>query len=107
MINELNPVTYNWISTSTHGGGTHLGFIAEQVQQVDPDAVSAAGTDASGTPLIGVDSNSIGALLVKGMQELYSDFTNLAGQLSGLATVVQNQQTEINQMQAEIAALKK
>ena len=44
MINELNPVTYNWISTSTHGGGTHLGFIAEQVQQVDPDAVSAAGT---------------------------------------------------------------
>jgi hypothetical protein len=64
-IMALRPVTYQWIATSTDGGRTHLGFLAQEVQQVVPEAVYG---EASTT--FGVNYSEFIPLLTKGIQEL-------------------------------------
>ena len=79
IVNELRPVTYNWIATSTRDSLTHSGFIAQDVQKVDPTAVEAAGQG-----LLGVDPNAINALLVSGMQEQQQEIATLQAQVAAL-----------------------
>ncbi len=53
IINELNPVTYNWINPSLHGNQQHPGgFIAQQLMQVFPDMVSESGCNGADCQLL-------------------------------------------------------
>ena len=70
-FDSLNPITFTWneqiISTGTRIRDTrgHIGFIAQEVERLYPEAVSGAGEN-----LIGVDPNAINAILVKEVQAL-------------------------------------
>ena len=63
LVNELNPVSFEWKS-ETNGTGTKYGFIAQEVQQVIPEIVS---TDSTGT--LGLDTVSMIPFLVKAIKE--------------------------------------
>ena len=63
IVNQLNPVSFEWKSDK-NGTGTKYGFIAQEVQQVIPEIVS---TDSTGT--IGLDTVSMIPFLVKAIKE--------------------------------------
>ncbi len=79
ILTNLRGVRFNW-KDDRDDGLDHAGFIAQEVQQYLPEAVSA-----SGPGLLGVHSPSIVAVLVQAVKE---------------------QQVLIENMQAEINALK-
>jgi hypothetical protein len=83
-ISQLNPVTYTWKVNGSDGQG----FIAHELQAVVPDCVTGDkdAVDAEGNPQYqGVDTSFLVAILVKAIQE---------------------QQAMIQDLQADIAALK-
>lgn len=83
-ISLLNPVTYKWKETGALGQG----FIAHELQEVVPDAVTGVKDEvyANGKPKYqGIDTSYLVATLVKAMQE---------------------QQQQIEELKAEVAALK-
>ncbi len=88
IINNLNPVSFLFNSTTTEPQGTQLGFLAQQVQTIIPGAVSTTSVKTPTTPhgTMGLNYDSIIAPLVK---------------------VVQEQQVEIQSLQAQINTLKK
>jgi hypothetical protein len=83
-VKALNPVTYKWKSDGSDGQG----FIAHELQDIVPDAVSGKkdAVDAKGKPQYqGVDTSFLVATLTAAIQE---------------------QQALITQLQADVAALK-
>lgn len=81
---SLNPVTYKWKETGADGQG----FIAHELQEVVPDAVTGSKdeVDANGNPKYqGIDTSYLVATLVKAIQE---------------------QQQQIEELKAEVTALK-
>ena len=83
-VAQLNPVTYNWKADGSDGQG----FIAHELQAVVPDCVTGEkdAVDADGNPVYqGIDTSFLVATLTKAIQE---------------------QQEQINQLKAEVAALK-
>ena len=82
----LKPVTYQWRDPKT-GTGPQIGFIAQQVQEVEPVLVH---TDAS-TTLESVDYARMTPLLVGSVQELDKK--------------IADQQQEIDMLKAEVQAL--
>lgn len=94
IINNLNPVSFNWVDNfeDTEKNKTLYGFVAQEVQDVFPDAVedfSGGGDiDLNGETIenpLRVNEKFIIPLLVKAIQE---------------------QQTQIEALQAEVKALK-
>ena len=67
LIKKLRPVFYEWndAEKEKRDAKQHVGFVAQEVQRVLPQAVVSAGEG-----LLGVDANSINAALVKAVQEL-------------------------------------
>jgi len=90
---KLNPVTYQWIDTTTRDSQTHAGFVAQQVEIVLPQAVVPAGQG-----LKGVDSNAILAVVVNAIKEM-------EGQIVGILSHQSEQDKQIAQLQAEVKAL--
>lgn len=84
VVAQLNPVTYTWKVDGSDGQG----FIAHELQAVVPDCVTGEkdAEDAEGKPVYqGIDTSFLVATLTKAIQE---------------------QQEQINQLKAEVAALK-
>ena len=84
VVAQLNPVTYTWKADGSDGQG----FIAHELQAVVPDCVTGDkdAVDAEGKPVYqGIDTSFLVATLTKAIQE---------------------QQEQINQLKAEVAALK-
>ena len=84
VVAQLNPVTYTWKADGSDGQG----FIAHELQAVVPDCVTGEkdAVDAEGNPVYqGIDTSFLVATLTKAIQE---------------------QQEQINQLKAEVAALK-
>ena len=84
VVAQLNPVTYTWKADGSDGQG----FIAHELQAVVPDCVTGEkdAVDKDGKPVYqGVDTSFLVATLTKAIQE---------------------QQEQINQLKAEVAALK-
>ena len=61
IIDGLRPVRFKWKDT----GRLDRGFIAQDVQKIDPDAISPAGKD-----LLGIDANALTAEVVMELKEL-------------------------------------
>ena len=83
-VAQLNPVTYTWKADGSDGQG----FIAHELQAVVPDCVTGEkdAVDAEGKPVYqGIDTSFLVATLTKAIQE---------------------QQEQINELKAEVAALK-
>ncbi len=64
---KLRPVTYFWKDPVTRDSKKHLGFIAQEVEALYPNAVVPAGKG-----LKGLDESALVAILVKKVQELES-----------------------------------
>jgi hypothetical protein len=75
LVNQLNPVSFEWKS-GVGGTGTKYGFIAQEVQAVIPDIVS---TDQSGT--IGIDTVSLIPFLVKSIKEQQETIEQLRAEI--------------------------
>jgi len=74
-IDNLQPVYYDWIDTTTYNADDHIGFIAQDVQAVVPQAAVSAGFGG----LLGVDPNALIAVLVSEVQALRKRVAILEG----------------------------
>ena len=68
LIDRLRPVTYHWIDSSKFDNKIHSGFIAQEVQLVDPFAVKPAGKD-----LLGIDNSALAADIVLDLQAIHRE----------------------------------
>jgi hypothetical protein len=80
IVNQLNPVSFEWKSDK-NGTGTKYGFIAQEVQEIIPDIVSI---DSSGT--IGIDTVSIIPFLVKSIKEQQETIEQLRAEIQFIKT---------------------
>ena len=81
-IAQLKPVTYTWIADGSDGQG----FIAHELAEVIPDAVSGEkdAVDADGKPIYqGVDTSFLVATLTKAIQELSAKVDALEAKVNG------------------------
>lgn len=85
LIDELNPVTFNWIDPN-QSNGTQVGFIAQQVQQIFPELVSTTSATAL-TPGGTLGLNYIGLIspIVSAIQALSGEVQNLVATVQGFA----------------------
>jgi len=93
VINALNPVQFNWIDNfeESENGKNLYGFVAQEVQDVFPDAVESFGTgndiEVDGTvienPLTVRDKFFI-PVLVKAMQEQQTIIESLKARITAL-----------------------
>ena len=89
-INQINGVKFDWKKS----GATSYGIIAQELEQVEPDAVSGGG-DTSLT----VNYNSVIALLVESVKELNSKcdkVTDKYAELNGKYAELNGKYTELN-----------
>lgn len=63
-IDSLRPVSYKWKKETNRDRAAHIGFIAQEVNEVSPEAVIPAGVGLSG-----IDPNAVLALVVKELQQ--------------------------------------
>ena len=68
LIERLRPVTYRWLDASKYDSKIHAGFIAQEVQLVDPFAVKSAGEH-----LLGLDNSALTADIVLDLQALHRE----------------------------------
>jgi hypothetical protein len=79
VVAQLNPVTYKWKSNGSAGQG----FIAHELQEVVPDAVTGEkdAVDAEGNPQYqGVDTSFLVATLTAAIQELKAELDTVKAQ---------------------------
>jgi Chaperone of endosialidase len=82
-VNQLNPVTFDWIADKTNGQG----FIAHELQAIVPDCVVGEkdSVDAEGKPKYQmVDQSKLVGILTKAIQELSAQVTTLQSQVAAL-----------------------
>ena len=82
-VSALKPVTYTWKS----GGSSGQGFIAHELQEVFPDAVSGEkdGVKEDGTPAYqGIDASFLVATLTAAIQELKAELDTVKTELATL-----------------------
>lgn len=78
-IMKLNPVSFDYIN----GVKNNLGFIAQDVQPVIPEAISVTDTK---TGMLGLKTDFIIPYLVKGMQEQQKEIEQLKKEVEALKT---------------------
>jgi hypothetical protein len=79
-VSQLKPVTYKWNIDGSNGQG----FIAHELAEVCPDAVSGAkdAVDANGNPEYqGIDTSFLVATLTAAIQELKAEVDSLRAQV--------------------------
>jgi hypothetical protein len=83
-ISALNPIKFNWIDgfEKSEDGKDMLGFVAQEVQEVIPEAVESFGgsVDLNGTKIdnpLRVNEKYIIPVLVKAIQELSAENNTL------------------------------
>jgi hypothetical protein len=106
IINKLKPSTFTW-----KAGGKHsAGFIAQEVEEVLPDAVTRNESDG----YLSVSDSYITPYLVKSIQELDAKTSQIeqqsnkhTDQIKALTEQLKAQQTEIEYLKQAIEELKK
>lgn len=119
---QLQPVAFSWkdsfngpLKDNPNFSGTQYSLIADDVQKVDPHLVSVeTGTTtfdgvtyAPGTVHGLADTNHWIALIVQSIKDFYGEFQTLVARVSGLENRINAQQKQIDNLQAQINALKK
>jgi hypothetical protein len=79
-ILKLKPVSYNWINDLVNQG-IQFGFIAQEVQEIMPDAIKEFGDDIK---YLGLEKDAIYVTLVKAIQELSAENTSLINRIEAL-----------------------
>jgi len=87
-LKKLRPVSFRW-NQESEGDKKHLGFIAQEVLEILPEAVSESSNEGE---LMGMRYNQILPVVVKSIQEQEK--------------VIQNQESEIESLRKEIEELK-
>lgn len=82
-VNKIQVRDFNFIGSKTE----QTGFLAQQLYEVFPEAVSKGGDDAKTRPWM-VDYGRVTPLLVKGMQELSKENEQLKQELAELRQMV-------------------
>jgi hypothetical protein len=77
QILKLRPVSYTW-KNDTINQGTQFGFIAQEVQEVMPEAVKEFGEEEQ---YLGLEKEAIYVTLVKAIQELKTEIDSLKNQM--------------------------
>jgi hypothetical protein len=82
-IGKLRPVAYRWQNTGIwrDDGHDHLGFLADELQQVIPSAVNGA---PSGSDFQSLNYGDIIAVQAKAIQELSASNATMAAQITSL-----------------------
>jgi len=90
-ISALNPVKFNWVDgfEPSEDGKDMLGFIAQEMQNIIPEAVESFGSsvDLNGTIILDtlrVNEKFIIPVLVKAIQELSAENTSLINRIEAL-----------------------
>jgi hypothetical protein len=76
-VQQLNPVTYNWRADGSAGQG----FIAHEIQEVCPDAVTG---EKDGEQMQGVDYGKLTPILTAALQEAIAKIETLEARISAL-----------------------
>ena len=87
VVQQLKPVTYDWISTKEKGQG----FIAHELQAVVPECVVGEkdAVDAEGKPVYqGIDTSFLVATLTAAIQEQQALITTLQTQVAAIQAKV-------------------
>jgi hypothetical protein len=74
-VNQLRGVSFNWID-SARGEGTHIGFIAQELEEVYPELVGDGGLpndDDGQSAMKSVDYGHMVAILVEAIKELKAE----------------------------------
>ena len=82
-VQALKPVTYTWKTDGSEGQG----FIAHELQEVVPEAVTREkdAVDADGNPLYqGIDTSFLVATLTAAIKELKSELDSVKAELANL-----------------------
>ncbi|MDO8335228.1 MAG: tail fiber domain-containing protein, partial [Candidatus Saccharibacteria bacterium] len=98
VITQLNPVTFNWIST-TSPQSLQTGFIAQDVQKVLPNIVSLSGETIMTLPdgskktipdALGLGQADFIPYMVKAIQEQQIEIENLQTQIDELKELIKS-----------------
>jgi len=73
LINQLNPITYNWKDENL--SNNNIGFIAQEVQEVIPEITEDY--DIKGEKYLGIRTTDLIPYLVKSIQELSKDLNGI------------------------------
>jgi hypothetical protein len=76
---QMNPVSYNW--KSDPDGPRSMGFIAQQMQEVMPEAVSTGDDDDA---MMSMDYGRITPILVSALQDAHRKIEELAAEIAEL-----------------------
>jgi hypothetical protein len=81
-VSLLNPVTYTWIDEK-YGKGGQIGFIAQEVEKVVPEAVFKTSDDD-----YGFNDRPLVALLTKTIQELNDKYNSQEERIIQLENII-------------------
>jgi len=111
ILMALNPVSFNY----KESGDRRVGFVAEEVNKIDPRLVDLAKEDINykaidvkikkGNP-VSVEYGNITSLLTKFIQGMYSDFQSLVAKVSGLEKRLDEQDKRIKALEQRLELLK-
>ncbi len=101
IIDQLQPVTYYW-KDPNRGSGEKIGFIADDVKKVLPQAAVSGGDN-----LLAVDPNGILAVVVSELQNVRQSIIALFNRVGDLASKLQIDENKIAAQQNQINNLQK
>jgi hypothetical protein len=98
LVNELNPVTFNWIDQS-RDSTTQVGFIAQDVQKIFPELIATTSATAL-TPDGTLGLNYIGLIapLVKAVQALSTEVQSLVATVQGFSEKFVSHEVDTDQL---------
>lgn len=114
-IRKLRPVTYTWKDIHQKEKGTQIGFIAQEVEKIFPEAIKTAGDqkiDLGGgkketiTQTKSMSGTTLISPLVRAVQQLADKLDSLFESLGKLLERVNGHDAKITALEAENAALK-
>ena len=100
VVNELHPVTFEWKEPQDIGmEGLQLGFIAQEIEEVIPEAVLTQNNDEQTK---GLKYNALIPILTKATQELVAENDSLKAEIKALKTENETIRQEIEKIKAII-----
>jgi hypothetical protein len=100
QVMKMHGVTYNFINAERFGANRQMGFLAQELEKIIPEAVSSGGEYKS------VNYPVLTALLTEAMKEQQKQINEQQRQVDELKKDKQQQEERINGLDKEIAELK-